>query len=108
MNILRLIGFVFVLLFFTLTLCLSLQLVTMMSNNLSVTQMNILILVHTFVLGFALVTMIAFILWFDFYLCVTVQKRKPIPCNSYCNLEVGVELKAGVILLQLRLPSSSS
>ena len=80
----------------------------MMSNNLSVTQMNILILVHTFVLGFALVTMIAFILWFDFYLCVTVQKRKPITCNSYCNLEVGVELKAGVILLQLRLPSSSS
>ena len=82
----------------------------MMSNNLSVTQMNILILVHTFVLGFALVTMIAFILWFDFYLCVTVQKSKPIPCNSYCNLEVGVELElqAGVILLQLRLPSSSS
>jgi hypothetical protein len=44
--------------------------------------MNILILVHTFVLGFALVTMIAFILWFDFYLCVTVPKSKPIPCNS--------------------------
>ena len=48
-----------------------------------VTQMNILILVQTFVLGFALVTMIAFILWFDFYLCVaywaagppTVQKK---------------------------------
>jgi len=79
-----------------------------------VTQMNILILVQTFVLGFALVTMIAFILWFDFYLCVaywaagppTVQKKPSLvthyPPGARLNgLDGTVDNPGGILLFSL-------